>query len=496
MTPVNKRIDLVNLASSFRKVEDLSRPPLGLLYVGSALKKEGYDVRIHHIAQKDIDSTCAQILDRDPLYVGFSSFTGPAIKNTVSLMQKLKTSNPNIKIVWGGVHPSLVPEQCLEIDAVDFVCIGEGEETIVDFTNNFQNQDRLDSVRGIGFKGKGSTIINPERPLMENLDDVEIDWGLLENLQQYVKIAGEKKLFPLYSSRGCPHNCGFCYNLKFNKRRWRGHNAGYVLRMAEALKKRVEFNTVAFDDDNFFTDKERGVNIICSLKKIGIDTDWVEIRVSYIDKKITGELSELGIKSIFTGWESGSDRLLGLIDKKITRADILNRLSLLNDYKSFRQIDAAGIIGFPTETWEETRQTIDLALEISRRVPNVNLMIQTYLPFPGTDLFSLAVKEGFLVPRTAQEWGKFDVIEGDFKITWLKEYPFKDIRKRFYYISKYVFLLNRVKENSWFLTLGKRFLYYPAYLRLKYQFFWFPWEIYILDIVGGWIIRKRRKNTF
>ncbi|MFH1772285.1 MAG: cobalamin-dependent protein [Candidatus Omnitrophota bacterium] len=148
----NKRVDLVNFASFFRKVEDISRPPTGLLYVGSALKNHNYDVRIRHIMTKDSNDALERILERNPLFVGFSSFTGPAIKNTITLMRRLKEKSPSVKIVWGGVHPSILPVQCLEEESVDFVCIGEGEETIIELAQNINNLDSFVSVKEIGFK--------------------------------------------------------------------------------------------------------------------------------------------------------------------------------------------------------------------------------------------------------------------------------------------------------------------------------------------------------
>lgn len=492
----NKRIDLVTLASFFRKVEDLSRPPMGLLYIGSVLRQRGYDVRIHHILSRDIESVCGKILERDPLFVGFSSFTGPVIKNTVTMMRKLKQGNPSIPVVWGGIHPTLVPRQCLQENAVDYVSIGEGEETVVEFSESIDDHDKLSKVKGIGFKSGGKMVINAERPFLKNLDFIELDWVLLEDINQYVKTVGGRRLFPLYTSRGCPHNCGFCYNLQFNKRQWRAHSVEYVMRMVATLREKIDFNAVSFDDDNFFTDWSRGIEIIKRLKEVGVDTDWLDLRVSYLTEERLDTLAELGIKCIFTGWESGNERILRLINKQITPQEILAKMQSIAKRRQFREVDTAAIIGFPTETWRETRKTLDLALRISKILPNVNPMIQTYLPFPGTDLFPLAVKEGFKMPQDPMGWEHFDIIDGQFEITWLKNYPFLNIRKRFYYISKYVFMLNRTKEKNFLLTAGKHFFHHLAYFRLRNQFFWFPWEIWVFEIISGWIIRRRRSNAF
>ena len=496
MLVVNKRVDLVNIASSFRKVEDLSRPPMGLLYVGSVLKKQGYDVRIYHISRKDVDVTCKQILERRPLFVGFSCFTGPVVKETVVAMRKLKALKPEIKIIWGGIHPSLVPNQCLEESAVDFVCVGEGEVTVVEFAEKMQDFGDLVSVKGIGFKENGNIIINPGRPFLANMDEVKLDWSLMDDLQRYVRVVGTKKIISLCTSRGCPHNCTFCYNQEFNKRKWRFHSIDYVIEMVRSLKDKIDFNTVTFDDDNFFTNKERAFEIIRLLKEMGVRTDWVNLRFSYINSKFLDRFNSFGVKSFFAGYESANARMLRMINKDITPSEIIEKVHIIKEKNDFDEVGIAGIIGLPTETWEEVKKTIAMALRISKLLPNANLIIQTYLPYPGTELYPIAVREGFQAPKRAMDWEGFDVIDGNFRVTWLKGYPFKDIRRRFFYISKYTMLLSRFGEDSYIVTMGKRIFHCLAYYRLKHQFFWFPWEIYFYDVIAGWIIRKRRKGAF
>jgi radical SAM superfamily enzyme YgiQ (UPF0313 family) len=260
------------------------------------------------------------------------------------------------------------------------------------------------------------------------------------------------------------------------------------------LKKEIEFEGVVFRDDNFFVDKARGLQIIRSLKDLKLDTDWLQITIGALDKEILNSLDALGVNGLCTGWESGSLRILKLINKGITPEDILKKLGYLKEINSFRQVDAVAVIGFPTETWEETKQSINMALAISKLLPNVNLALQTYLPFPGTDLFPLAIKEGFLIPKNVSGWGDYDGFNVDFEITWLKNYPFKNINKRLHYISQYIFLLNRVKRKSSSLTLVKIIFYYLAFFRLRFCIFWFPWEIFILDFYRCRINRLKLKK--
>jgi anaerobic magnesium-protoporphyrin IX monomethyl ester cyclase len=489
------RIDLINFAPVTLNIKESAWFPMGLLYCGSVLKKSGFSVKIYQASRSEMGGICKEIIDRDPLLVGFSSFIGRNIKNTLELMQMLKKSRPEIKIIWGGVHPSLIPEQCLKREEVDFVCIGEGEETIVELADNIQNPDKFSSIKGLGFKQNKKITINAQRPLITDLDKIELDWSLLDNLEQYLMSSAGRRFVQISTSRGCPHNCGFCYNAKFHKKKWRTHSIDYVLRMVTALRKEIRFDGIVFRDDNFFVDRQRGLSIIKSLKSMDIATDWLQITINDLDKEILDEFRALGVNGLCTGWETGSRRLLKLMNKGITPEDIIKKFSYIKENNYFNRIDAVGVIGFPTETWAETKMTINMALSISRLLPNANLALQTYLPFPGTDFFALAVDEGFQVPQDALGWADFDGFDGDFAVSWLKNYPFKNISKYFHYVNRYIFLLNAAKRNSRILTWSRMFFRYMAYFRLKFGIFWFPWEIYLFDLYWGWI-KKRGSKKF
>ena len=107
--------------------------PLGILSVGSALKKSGFDVELINITENEIDEMAKLLVNKKPLYLGLSVMTGRQTAHSAKLSQKIKILSPLLPIVWGGIHPSLLPEQCLSEDYIDYVVIGEGEETAIEF---------------------------------------------------------------------------------------------------------------------------------------------------------------------------------------------------------------------------------------------------------------------------------------------------------------------------------------------------------------------------
>jgi radical SAM superfamily enzyme YgiQ (UPF0313 family) len=480
---INK-IALINVKS------DIAVHPLSLLYVGTALKKAGFEVEIYNITPDKIESEINEILAQDHLFVGFSVFTGMHTAVAAELSQQLKERNPSTVIVWGGIHPSLVPRQCLEEDFVDIVAIGEGEETAVELALALRDGRQMEFVKGIGFKSGDKIIMNEPRPLIDNLDACELDWSLV-NIGDCIEITNEGiRNIPYITSRGCPFNCGFCYNLAFNKRKWRPLSFERVIRDIAHLKKISGINGIVFNDDNFMVDRKRALKILKFLQDNGIKCLKLEMRLDLLDERFLDEVQRLGVNSIFVGWESGSNRILKLINKGITREGIIEKMRLFSLYPQMKVI-AAGIIGFPTETWQETCQTIDVGVKIAELVPSNTVTFQTFLPYPGTDLYPLAVREGFEPPRQAADWAGFNTFYGEMKLEWLP-WATKTTPRVFYRIDKYGKLLSHGPSTSFLRTLGKKLCYFCAKLRLRFKFFYFPLEIFVLHRFNRYYLDSKK----
>jgi len=353
---MNKRIDLVCIAGRHRNTDVLHVPPYGILYVGSSLKRAGYNVVLHHIPSSLIREEARKIADEKPLFAGFSVFTGFPASASVKMSEMLKAINPDIPIVWGGVHPSAMPEQCLKEKSIDYVVMGEGEETAVELAECIEKCSGFSDIKGLGWKHEGRIFINPPRPFINDLDHFLVDWGITDP-ERYVETSIDGKR--IFTFNGITH--------------------------------------LLCNDDNFFEDEGRAIDIIERLDSTGIHLIFLDMRVSQIRYELVQRLQKLGVNRIFIGWESGSDRILKLIRKGITVKTIREKIRILSDFPSIA-IEASAIIGFPTETKQEIYQTVDLALEMARIHPRICFNLGLYLPYPGTPLYELAKKEGFKEP--------------------------------------------------------------------------------------------------
>ncbi len=485
-------IALVSIAADFRGVPDLTRPPSGLLYVGGALKKAGYDVRIFHIAEKEIDSCSGEIAALAPLCVGFSVFTGYPCYIAQKMSRKIKELAPMSRIIWGGVHPSLSPDECLNEQAVDFVVIGEGELTAVELANALQTGRDISQVRGIGYKNGKISFTTP-REQIADLDEYSMDWSLVDPLRYVRSSSDYQRAMCFVTSRGCPFSCGFCYNQKFHKSKWRAHSAEFVIKKVQELQAATQITRISFDDDYFMADQRRGFKILEGLKNIGVICDWLEVRLETATVENMRRFSDLGVKTIFFGWESGSDRMLSLMNKRLTRSAILAKCEILSKFPDIKY-DASAIIGFPTEKKSEIFETVDTALEISKILHTVNFNIGTYMPYPGTSLYELALSEGFSPPAKVQDWKNYDIMSPNIRLDWLK-WAGSHTHRLFFRIDKYSKFLDRgtylSAGSSKLRTIVKKLLYHLALFRLKNKVFIFPLELYFQS---WWVKRNIVKD--
>lgn len=404
-------------------------PPFGLLYIGGKLRSAGYEIKIIHAGQKTISGRVDEIIKDEPLFVGFSVITGSPTASSVQISQQIKAKS-KIKIAWGGVHPSLLPQQCLAEDCIDFVILQEGEETTLELANHLLSGNyRFEEINGLGYKDNGRVVINNPRPLYRELNSSRMDFSLID-LSKYVQessiqIEGKQekvRKLSYISSRGCPHNCGFCYNLEFNKRQWRYFPEDIVYEDVKYLKEKYKINAIHFWDDNFFVNKPRALNI---LNHIAVFPEF-ELRIDYITEELAAEFKKLNTINLLVGVESGSDRILKLMNKGFSKALMLERVRILAKYNV--SVLYSFMLGTTTETKDELYQTIDLIVEISRIHGNSSFTVGMYMPYPGTELYQLAIKEGFVPPVRMIDWRLIDRWRNTVPLPWIDKDACRSIR--------------------------------------------------------------------
>jgi anaerobic magnesium-protoporphyrin IX monomethyl ester cyclase len=384
--------------------------PYSLLYTASPLVRDGFKVKI--IDQRILGNNTFEVIKKSlksAICVGISSMSGPQIKNGLEISNFIKTQNPKIPIVWGGVHPSVLPEQTLENPNIDVVVRGEGEETFSEVVKCLKDNKSLNKLKGISFKDPLGRIFHNEDRNFINLNKLpQLPYHLID-IKQYIhsSIISDRSI-QLYTSRGCPHRCRFCYNKAFNKSRWRAMNADRIIKDIKYLKSRCKFDCIYFMDDNFFVDVKRVEEFARKIIKEKLNIKWyADCRIDYL-KRFSDDFIKLiyksGCREMIFGIEAGSEKMLKYIDKGITKKDIIETNKRLNKFKiwAFHSF----IIGFPNETQDDVDQMMDLIDTILRDNSYIRgFVLNVYRPFPGSELYDVSLDMGFDPPKTLKEWG-------------------------------------------------------------------------------------------
>lgn len=442
--------------------------PLGILSVGSALKRAGLEVKLINITEKNISRTADEIVELSPEFVGVSVMTGIQTKHSAELCKKIKDKKPGIPIIWGGIHPSLLPEQCLGESCIDYVIIGEGEITIVELARKLRDGGSFDDIAGLGHKENGKVIINRSREFIENLDECRLEFSLVDIEKYLFRLRGAKRAVAYKTSRGCTFNCAFCYNRAFNRGRWRVWSIETVIEDINFLKKNYGIDAVKFYDDNFFINRERALEI---LEKIDLPSH-TEIRIDMITEDLAARLKQLKVSEFLIGIESGSNRLLRLINKGYTVDKIREGVKILAKYDLYTTYST--IVGLPTETEKEFNQTINLMYWVHKTHPRAGFTLGAYLPYPGSLMYQFAIEQGFKPPERTEDWGNIDRFRKDFSSPWVDNKKVWRIREYFKFFTYKIGLLDKWLE-----------------FRIRHRFFSFPVDIYIVEYLAGLAIEER-----
>ena len=367
----------------------------------------GYNVKLLDVSGEDINDRVKQeIIKFAPDVLGVHVKVTSAIERATIVSNWGK--EVGAKVMWGGPGTSVLPELMLKEAPVDVMVIGEGEKSANELCNAWESGSDLGSVHGIAFMKNGSMVRTPPSQRLDDLDTLPRPlWKDLGDLSKYYVPFRGRNAVSLITSRGCPGNCGFCYTKAMWGYRWTAHSAEWVVDEMERIMT-IDKGVGGFIiiDDLFAGDMAR-VNDMCkAVRERDLDIKWnCEIRADMIEKQTVKAMREAGCREILIGVETGSSRLLKLIGKGITVDDIRNAAKTLHDEK----IDLYAMImsGIPTETLDDVDDTEKLLKEIKPEFTDV----MAYTPYPGTAMYDLAMKNGFVPPATLAGWANIGTYE-------------------------------------------------------------------------------------
>jgi radical SAM superfamily enzyme YgiQ (UPF0313 family) len=385
-----KRILLIRTYKSLRAGGPV--PPLGLLYIASAIRHafaDRYEIKILDSGTGGFTlETLKCFLEQfRPDFIGISTLSCEA-KLLHDISSVCKMINKDCKIIVGGPHATAASNILLSDQNIDIAVIGEGEKTIVELLNSLEGSLEIDSINGIAFRRNNKNIVTASREFIETIDEIPFPaWDLI-NLEDYVNfpnwngIPKEYFYFPVLTSRGCPYQCTYCHNIFGKKVRTRSPEN--VIKEIEYLFKKYGVKEFHIIDDAFNYDALRAKRLCSAIIDSGLRISLAfpnGLRADNIDDELIALLKKAGAYKINFGFETTIPRLQLMIKK---------RLDIDSASNAVRRISKAGIItggyfmfGLPTETREDILKTIDFAAKSALDAA----YFFKVTPYPGSELY-------------------------------------------------------------------------------------------------------------
>jgi radical SAM superfamily enzyme YgiQ (UPF0313 family) len=387
--------------------------PLALLAIGSELDPDVYEVvTIDGRLEADAEAAILSQID-GALCLGVTVLTGAPISDALRISRAAKQARPGLPVIWGGWHPSMFARECLVERSVDVTVRGQGEQTFVEIVQRLVEGRSLEGCAGCTVRLADGTIHeNPPRPLLP-LDRFRAhDYGLIP-VERYFELKGKRQL-DYISSQGCNFRCAFCSDPFVYGRKWVGLEPTRMARRLSELWERYRFDDVNFQDETFFTRRDRVQAFADCLIACGLQITWAgTMRADQgvrLPEEVWARCKQSGLRRLLVGVESGSDEMLRRIRKDIRIEQVFHTACKMRDYEIAGQFPF--IVGFPDESDASMRATLDCAKQLRALSADFQTPIFYFKPYPGSEIVAEAVARGFRLPETLEAWSGFDFVDG------------------------------------------------------------------------------------
>jgi anaerobic magnesium-protoporphyrin IX monomethyl ester cyclase len=357
---------------------DFFQTPYGLFALGAQAIRAGHQVKVMNLS----GFTWAKVeeilraLEAD--VYGLSCWT--ANRRGVALVAgEIKKLYPNARVVVGGPHATpLAREMLVHHPAIDGVCVGESELTFLDLLGRLERGESLEAIPGMAYRSAHGVEMAPQRPALEELDSLASPHDYFDT-------------HIVMTSRGCPWRCTFCGAEASWGRGYRAQSVTYVLDALEKAVARAPVKMIQIKDDTFTTNRKRVVSLCRGIRERNLRFLWsCDTRVDVLGDDLLREMRLAGCERLSLGVESGSQKILDAIDKKITPDEIIESSALAKKYGiKVRYYMMVGNRG-------ETRETIEESMRFLERAKPHQYIFACLSVYPGTRDFDEAVKAGWL----------------------------------------------------------------------------------------------------
>lgn len=366
---------------------------LGIGLLAAVLEQTGYPYQVLYMPDKPqqecLEKLLRAIADQQPEVVGFGMMSDNRVA-TFRAIEALHHHYPQLPVIIGGVHTTVMYKQLLEKYSHLIAVLGEGERTLPELLAAMEDGRDLAEVAGIAFMRHGRLITTPARPLIENLDELPFP-------KHELFFTPQRTEAQIMTSRGCPFRCSFCVLDVLSQRRVRHRSVANVLNEIEMVLARFpQVRSFQILDDQFFLIKRHVLEFCDEIVRRGLHKKVVFLcqgRVKPLDREMVLALERANFINITLGLESGSSQILKRCHKGIVPKDALRAMELLAH--SELRVSVLLIIGLPGESRETILETVALCRELQKRYYHFySQIIQTIFVYPGTEIHDIAKQAG------------------------------------------------------------------------------------------------------
>lgn len=490
-------------------------PNNAIQILGTILHQNEFDVHIVDGRYLSIDDAIRQIkglISEDLIFIGFSVMT-IQLKWAYLVACGVKRVCPDVKIVWGGVHATLFPEQTAADNAIDICVVNECAATIVNIAEALSYRGDISKVPGLCYKDNGSICHTPPNQIPDDFTNIpHIDFSIMNhrlysrnnNIAIDSSLNDEYKrdiVYPLNASIGCNFRCNFCINVIL-ERNYKMLSAEEIIERIRYLQSEYGANYIHMVDENFFGNKQRIYKFVELLLFYNINVKWrPQLRAdyfneNYINKNFVKELERSGMVISVMGVESASQKTLDRLDKKMKVESITKAVDILSTTKIIPRLSF--MVGMPGETEDEIKKTYQFVVMLKERYPTCQPLVTPFRLFPGSKLYDLAVSEyGYKPPQSLNEW--IEVSDREYSetvgyqnvkhYTWITDARRFESRHEIFTIFRATswglspYLTNKKSLKTKIRYFMKLLFYKVSALRIRNDFYNFNVEYYLLNLL-------------
>ena len=436
------KILLINPRATYcGEISQKCYPPVSLLYLAAALRQAGHapEVLDANAFGLSDEAVFDAIQEAAPDLVGISVYS-EILAQVYELASLAKKAAPKSQIVLGGPHATAVPRQCLEqFPPADFILTGEAENSLPLLCRALQNNDGLEKIPGLYFRKDNAIAQGPEHVFP---DVHALPWPAkdltaraYEHKRYHSLLVRKRPVDTLFTSRGCPFSCGFCYNFR---KHYRARTPEDVVQELASIRDRG-IRDVEICDDTFTVNEDRALAIFNLIIKENLDISFrIKSRVDVFTEKLAQAGKKAGVYLVAFGMESGSQKILDAMNKKITLAQSAEACRLTRKYGIAAH--SSWVIGYPGETPETVEDTVRFILKNKPATANLAVL----RPYPNTPAYELAKSTGDLMGDWHPQAAEFPWV----RLPWAQDKKILDDLctrsvKRIYFTPYYVAAFSR-----------------------------------------------------